>query len=167
MIPGVSSALAGPTFAGIPITQRGVAESFIVCTGVGRKGKDVQLPGYERSRTLIVLMGVARLAQVVETLTFTSTMKEEEGKASRRDGLAYPRNTPIAIIERASMSDQRVLMSTLENVVEALDSCGEQRPPGMIVIGWSVLALWGSGDVKVLDEVGMKTDDMELSLIHI
>ncbi|XP_006453846.1 hypothetical protein AGABI2DRAFT_196395 [Agaricus bisporus var. bisporus H97] len=161
VIPGVSSALAGPTFAGIPITQRGVAESFIVCTGVGRKGKDVQLPGYERSRTLIVLMGVARLAQVVETLTFTSTIEEEEGKASRRDGLAYPRNTPIAIIERASMSDQRVLMSTLENVVEALDSCGEQRPPGMIVIGWSVLALWGSGDVKVLDEVGMKTDDVE------
>jgi uroporphyrin-III C-methyltransferase len=158
VIPGVSSALAGPTFSGIPVTQRGVAESFVVCTGVGRKGRDVQLPGYERSRTLIILMGVARLPQVVETLTSTPSAEV----APRRDGPAYPRNTPIAIIERASMSDQRVLMSTLENVVEALNSSGEQRPPGMIVVGWSVLALWGSGDVEVLnDEVGRKTDDGE------
>jgi uroporphyrin-III C-methyltransferase len=107
-------------------------------------------------------MGVARLAQVVETLTFISSIEGVGmGVVSRRDGPAYPRNTPIAIIERASMSDQRILMSTLENVVEALDSCGEQRPPGMIVIGWSVLALWGSGDVEVLDDVGGKMDDVE------
>ncbi|KXN87813.1 putative uroporphyrinogen-III C-methyltransferase [Leucoagaricus sp. SymC.cos] len=162
VIPGVSSALAAPTFAGIPITQRGVAESFIVCTGVGRKGKDVKLPGYERSRTLVVLMGVARLAQVVDALVSASDAEdggdeEKSGtltktKTKRRDGLAYPRNTPIAIIERASMPDQRVLTSTLGNVVEALDSLGEQRPPGMMVIGWSVLSLWGAGDVEVLDE---------------
>ncbi len=50
VVPGVSSALAGPTFAGIPVTQRGAAESFIVCTGVGRKGKQVRLPGYERGK---------------------------------------------------------------------------------------------------------------------
>ncbi|KAF5352628.1 hypothetical protein D9756_006264 [Leucocoprinus leucothites] len=150
VIPGVSSALAAPTFAGIPVTQRGVAESFTVCTGVGRKGKEVQLPGYERSRTLVVLMGVARLPQVVEALT-SATSDDKYGVGSRREGAAYPGNTPIAIIERASMPDQRVLTSTLENVVEALDSCGEQRPPGMMVIGWSVLALWGKGDVEVLE----------------
>lgn len=160
IIPGVSSALAAPTFAGIPVTQRGVAESFIVCTGVGRKGKDVQLPGYERSRTLVVLMGVARLAQVVEALTSTSTSTAttSEKSSSRREGPAYPGNTPIAIIERASMPDQRVLTSTLENIVEALDSCGEQRPPGMMVIGWSVLALWGEGNVDVLEEEGEQKD---------
>ncbi|KAF9449997.1 hypothetical protein P691DRAFT_508533 [Macrolepiota fuliginosa MF-IS2] len=153
VIPGVSSALAAPTFAGIPVTQRGVAESFIVCTGVGRRGKEVQLPGYERSRTLVVLMGVARLTQVVQTLI-------DEKETSKREGALYPRNTPIAIIERASMPDQRVLTSTLENVVEALESSGEQRPPGMIIIGWSVLALWGKGDVEVLEE-GQITRDAE------
>ena len=147
VIPGVSSALAAPIFASIPITQRGVAESFIVCTGVGRQGKDVQLPGYERSRTLIILMGVARLTQVIEALTIIS---ENGATSSRREGAAYPKNTPVAIVERASMPDQRVLTSTLENVVKALNSCGEQRPPGMVVIGWSVLALWGEGDVNVL-----------------
>ena len=68
VIPGISSAFAAPLLANIPVTQRGVAESLVICTGVGRKGKDVRLPGYERSRTLVVLMGVARLPQMLEAL---------------------------------------------------------------------------------------------------
>ncbi|KAG6820862.1 hypothetical protein H0H93_010689 [Arthromyces matolae] len=152
VVPGVSSALAAPTFVGIPVTQRGVAESFMVCTGVGRKGKVVQLPGYERSRTVVILMGVARLSQVIEALTV-----DENGPG--RDRKAYPRHTPIAIIERASMPDQRVVFSTLNDIVKAMDSIGEQRPPGMMVIGWSVLALWGRGDVGVLDEGGESADE--------
>lgn len=147
VIPGVSSALAAPTFAGIPVTQRGVAESFIVCTGVGRAGKEVTLPGYERGRTTVVLMGVARIAQVLSALTSTG-----DDVTGRRDGPAYPENTPIAIIERGSMPDQRVIASTLQHIVAALESIGEQRPPGMFIIGWAVLALWGKGDVEVLNE---------------
>lgn len=154
VIPGVSSALAAPTFAGIPVTQRGVAESFMVCTGVGRKGKEVQLPGYDRARTLVVLMGVARLSQVIAAL-----LAEAGAGTGRRDGAAYPPHTPIAIIERASMPDQRVISSTLKDVVRALESVGEQRPPGMMVIGWAVLALWGKGNVDVLDECGGRTDE--------
>jgi len=95
-------------------------------------------------------MGVARLAQIIEALTIISEKGNITAISSRREGAAYPGNIPIAIVERASMPDQRVLTSTLENVVKALNSCGEQRPPGMIVIGWSVLALWGEGDVNVL-----------------
>ncbi|KDR85983.1 hypothetical protein GALMADRAFT_397387 [Galerina marginata CBS 339.88] len=153
VIPGVSSALAAPTFAGIPVTQRGVAESFIVCTGVGRKGKEVQLPGYERARTLVILMGVARIQQVINALLDAT----ETGK--RREGNAYPPHTPIAIIERASMPDQRVISSTLKDIVKALESSGEQRPPGMMIIGWAVLALSGHGDVGVLDEDGDRQDE--------
>ncbi|RDB24496.1 putative uroporphyrinogen-III C-methyltransferase [Hypsizygus marmoreus] len=153
VIPGVSSALAAPTFAGISVTQRGVAESFVVCTGVGRKGKEVQLPGYERAKTLVILMGVARLPQVIKALTGEEEMK------GRRDGIAYPLHTPIAIIERASMPDQRVISSTLKDIVVAMESAGEQRPPGMMIIGWAVLALWGKGDVAVLDEGGEQTDE--------
>lgn len=157
VIPGVSSALAAPTFAGIPVTQRGVAESFIVCTGVGRQGKEVKLPGYDRGRTLVILMGVARLAQVVKGLL--EEAEDEGGTSSRRDGLAYPQNIPIAIIERGSMPDQRVITSTLQSIVAALESVGEQRPPGMIVVGWSVLALWRKGDVGVLDEGPARDSD--------
>ena len=153
VIPGVSSALAAPTFAGIPVTQRGVAESFIVCTGVGRKGKEVQLPAYERARTLVVLMGVARLSQVIDALIETS------GTSKRREGQAYPPHMPIAVIERASMPDQRVISSTLKDIVKALDSNGEQRPPGMMIIGWAVLALNGQGDMGVLDDNGGTQDE--------
>jgi len=164
VVPGVSSALAGPTFAGIPVTQRGVAESFMVCTGVGRKGKEVQLPGYERGRTLVILMGVARLAQVIGALLelpSDSPLDALFGNGTqRRAGVAYPPHTPIALIERASMPDQRVIECTLENVVRALESVGEQRPPGMIIVGWSVLALWAKGDVEVLNE-GAEVDDTE------
>ncbi|KAF9461929.1 uroporphyrin-III C-methyltransferase [Collybia nuda] len=156
VIPGVSSALAAPTFAGIPVTQRGVAESFMVCTGVGRKGKEVQLPGYDRARTLVILMGVARLPQVIAALV-------AEKETGRRDGAMYPPRTPIAIIERASMPDQRVIASTLKDIVQALESVGEQRPPGMIIIGWAVLALWGKGNVDVLDDSGGCTDEARVS----
>ena len=97
VIPGVSSAPAGPTFAGIPVTQRGVAESPN-WLGVSRQGKEMQLPGYQRIRTLAILMGVARLTQVVKALT-----SKEEGSNARREGLAYPLHTLVAIIERASM----------------------------------------------------------------
>ncbi|KAK7043737.1 uroporphyrin-III C-methyltransferase [Paramarasmius palmivorus] len=153
VVPGVTSAIAAPTFAGIPVTQRGAAESFFVCTGVGRKGKEVQLPGYERGRTLVILMGVARLSQVVSTLLSPNA-------GHQRGGQAYPPHTPIAIIERASMPDQRILETTLKDVVQALESLGEQRPPGMIVVGWSVLALWADGNVNVLDE-GAESGDTE------
>ncbi len=78
-----------------------------------------------------------------------------------RDGAVFPPYTPIAIIERASSSDQRMVASTLEGIVEALEGCGEQRPPGMMLIGWSVLALEGRGDVTIQDD-GMSSDGEEL-----
>jgi uroporphyrin-III C-methyltransferase len=146
IIPGVSSALAGPVFSGIPLTQRGVAESFIVCTGAGRKGKEVKLPGYERGRSLVILMGVARLPQVLESLT------GDDPERLKRDGTRYPSYTPIALVERASMPDQRVVEGTLQSIETAMASAGEQRPPGMLIIGWSCLALWGEGDTSILDD---------------
>ena len=142
VIPGVSSCMAGPAMLGIPVTQRGVAESMVLCTGVGRAGKKVQLPGYVRSRTLALLMGVARIGSIVEVLTGT----DQPG----RDGPAYPPHLPIAIIERASSPDQRAIHSTLQHVEEALKTL-EERPPGMMLIGWAVLALEGKGRVDVLD----------------
>lgn len=142
VIPGVSSALAGPLMMGIPVTQRGVAESLILCTGVGRQGRAVQLPGYIKSRTLLVLMGVARIASILDVLTSATSQG--------RDGAAYPKQLPIAVVERASSPDQRVVLSTLEHIEEALRSM-EERPPGMMVIGWAALALEGKGRVDVLD----------------
>jgi len=103
VVPGVSSALAGPTFSNISLTQRSVAESFIVRTGIGRQGKAVSLPGYARNRTMVLLMGVARLGGIIDALV----QKDVEDGKGRRDGAAYPPHLPIAIIESASMPDQR------------------------------------------------------------
>ncbi|GAA5901286.1 uroporphyrinogen-III C-methyltransferase [Sporobolomyces salmoneus] len=139
VIPGLSSCLAGPTIAGIPVTQRGVAESLVVCTGVGRGGRIVQVAGYERGKTLCVLMGVARLRSLVESLLEHPTSK-------------YPPYLPIALIERASSPDQRVVASTIEQLADVLDNLPPHRPPGMIVVGWAVMCLDGEGDMTVLDD---------------
>lgn len=114
----------------------------------------MKLPGYERSRTLVILMGVARLPQVLETLQADCAASN-----GRRDGPAFPSSTPIALIERASMPDQRVICSTLRDIAAGLDSVGEHRPPGMLVVGWSVLSLWGKGDVSILEEGAEEQDD--------
>jgi uroporphyrin-III C-methyltransferase len=139
VIPGLSSCLAGPTIAGIPVTQRGVAESLVVCTGVGRGGRIVQVAGYERGKTLCVLMGVARLRSLVESLLDHPTSK-------------YPPYLPIALIERASSPDQRVVASTIEQLADVLDNLPPHRPPGMIVVGWAVMCLDGEGDMTILDD---------------
>jgi len=157
VIPGVSSALAGPLMFNIPVTQRGVAESMVLCTGVGRKGKAVTLPGFERSRTLCLLMGVARLSSVIDVLTRPSE-GSLDGITGHRAGPAYPLHTPIAIVERASSPDQRMIASTLGGIVAALERVGEQRVPGMMVIGFACLALAGEGDVGVLDD-GPEADE--------
>ncbi|KAJ3867166.1 uroporphyrin-III C-methyltransferase [Lentinula novae-zelandiae] len=149
VIPGVSSALAAPTMLDIPCTQRGASTSFLITTPVGKGGKMLDMPKYERSRTVVVLMGVARLRSVVKTLI---------GSGKDAD---YPPYIPIAIIERASMPDQRVVESTLEDIEHAMESAevGAQRPPGMMVIGWSVSALWGDGNVDVLStKIGNSED---------
>ncbi|KAK9894322.1 hypothetical protein P389DRAFT_212801 [Cystobasidium minutum MCA 4210] len=162
VVPGISSAFAAPLMAGIPVTQRGVSESVTVTTGVGRKGKGVKLPGYERSRTLTVLMGVARLEGVVNALISEDGTEGNGREGGGRQGAAYPPYCPIAIIEKASSPDQRLVASTLEGIVSAMERVGEQRPPGMMIIGWSVLALEGKGDVEVLDGVeGLSSEELE------
>lgn len=157
VIPGISSAIAAPLMVGLPVTQRGSADSLVLCTGVGRGGKKVKLPGYDRGRSLIVLMGVARLGAVVDILTkgygLPAGEQPQAGEEDQdRTGPPFPPHTPIAIIERASSSDQRLLASTLSGILSALESSGEQRPPGMILIGWAVLSLEGKGNVDVLDD---------------
>ncbi|BGP03424.1 Uroporphyrin-III C-methyltransferase [Rhodotorula toruloides ATCC 204091] len=139
VLPGLSSSLAGPTLAGIPVTQRGVAESVVVCTGVGRGGRDVAPAPYERGKTLCVLMGVARLSSLVKALMDHPTSP-------------YPPHLPIALVERASSPDQRVVASTIDRLAAVLETLPPHRPPGMIVVGWAVLCLEGEGDMGILDD---------------
>ena len=153
VIPGLSSCLAGPTITGIPVTQRGVAESLVVCTGVGRGGRNVAVEGYERGKTLVVLMGVAVLPQLVEALL-------------NHPKSVYPSYLPIALIERASSPDQRTISATISTLPSVLASLSAHRPPGMLVIGWGVMCLEGTdgkGDMKILDEdLGKEHDEAKV-----
>ncbi len=124
-----------------------------------------------RSRTYLDRPhGVARLRAVVATLTGNHPQSGSSGgvideeSVGDREGPVFPPHTPIAIIERASSSDQRMVASTLEGIVEALENSGEQRPPGMMVIGWSVLSLEGQGDVTIQDDAMTISSPAELEI---
>jgi uroporphyrin-III C-methyltransferase len=99
-------------------------------------------------------MGIARLSSVL------SSLLDEDSDGANRDGCRYPAHLPIALVERASMPDQRIIEGTLADIQTALESVGEQRPPGMLIVGWAVLALWGKGDVEVL-HVGVEEAEEE------
>ncbi|KAI0172500.1 uroporphyrin-III C-methyltransferase [Hypoxylon sp. FL1284] len=141
VLPGVTSALSAPLFAAIPATQRDVADQVLVCTGTGKKGKPPQPPEFVASRTVVFLMALHRVAGLVDELTaHTEAEKgaggsdggEEKKEKSRRQ--LWPRDTPCAVVERASCPDQRVIRTTLARVAEAVEHEGS-RPPGLLVVG--------------------------------
>ncbi|KAF2273699.1 uroporphyrin-III C-methyltransferase [Westerdykella ornata] len=149
VLPGITSALSAPLFAAIPPTHRSVADQVLICTGTGRKGAAPDHPEYVESRTVVFLMALHRLSSLVETLT---TAK------------GYPKETPCAVLERASCPDQRVIRTTLENVCAAVEVEGS-RPPGLLVVGKACSVLrkfhqkWVVEDgFQALDNIGMEGD---------
>lgn len=133
VLPGVTSALSAPLFAGVPCTQRDVADQVLVCTGTGKKGVPPVPPEFVASRTVVFLMALHRISGLVGELT--TFAEGEEGRA------LWPVDTPCAVIERASCPDQRVIRTTLRHVVEAVEQEGS-RPPGLLVVGAACEALW-------------------------
>jgi len=124
VIPGISSALAGPLAAGIPVTHRGIANRVVFCTGMNKDEAVPDVPPYHKEQSCVFLMAVGRLAELVEAL--------------QSDG--YPDSTPVAIIERATTPRERTLRSDLANVVGDAGAA-EVKPPAIIVVGGVVLAL--------------------------
>lgn len=127
VVPGVSSALAGPAAAEIPVTHRGLSRQFTVVTAETGKGA----PGLDYSalataETLVVLMGRRALPRFCRSLI-------EAGK---------PAETPAACIERATTPFQRVVRGTLESLPRLAD-LHEIHAPAVTVIG-AVAALAGA-----------------------
>ncbi|KAF3086726.1 hypothetical protein TWF102_010914 [Orbilia oligospora] len=121
VLPGITSALSAPLYAAIPPTHRAVADQILICTGTGRKGVPPDPPVYVKSQTTVFLMACHRLASLVDGLVKTK---------------GWPEEVPCAVIERASCEDQRVVRSTLKNIVAAIEEVGS-RPPGLFVVGWA------------------------------
>ncbi|KAJ9641575.1 uroporphyrin-III C-methyltransferase [Coniosporium tulheliwenetii] len=139
VLPGITSALSAPLFAAIPATHRAVADQVLICTGTGRKGAAPDPPSYVESRTVVFLMALHRLGALVDSLIC------EDKK--------WPKETPCAVLERASCPDQRVIRTTLEYVCAAVEEEGS-RPPGLLVVGKACEVLFRSGGQKWVVEEG-------------
>jgi uroporphyrin-III C-methyltransferase len=118
-IPGITSAIAVPEYAGIPVTHRGVTVSFRVVTGHESKNKDhSQIPweNYKTDDTIVFLMGLHRLERITSKLI-------EIGK---------PKDYPIAVISRGTTVDEKTVVGTLENIYE---KAKDLPTPALIVVG--------------------------------
>jgi uroporphyrinogen III methyltransferase/synthase len=116
IVPGISSAIAGPAYAGIPITHRDLASQFTVFTGHEDPSREESALDYEmlaRSPgTKVFLMGVERLAAISEKLM-------EEGAAPE---------TPVALVRWATTARQETLVSTLGKIATDVQSSGFKAP---------------------------------------
>jgi uroporphyrin-III C-methyltransferase len=117
VVPGVSSALAAPASAGIPLTHRGIASGFAVVTGHCLGEDRVDWAALARIETLVVLMGAARLAEIAALLL--------------RHG--RPASDPVAVIERATLPGSRVWTGTLGEL--AGGEILEIGSPATLVVG--------------------------------
>lgn len=117
VVPGVSSAIAAPAYAGIPLTHRHRSSAFAVVTG--HAAGDPQQLDWEalaRVGTLVVLMGLGELRAIV----------------SRLHALGKPGTTPVAVISRGTAAEQVVVRGTLADIAERANALAS---PATIVIG--------------------------------
>jgi len=119
IVPGVTSAIAVPAYAGIPVTHRGVACSVAFVTGHSAGCKPLDLNWQALAQgvdTLVFLMGVHNLPTIVTSLI-------EAGRSPE---------TPVALIEQGTLPQQKVVTGTLANILE---KAAELKPPATIIVG--------------------------------
>lgn len=152
VLPGITSSLSAPLFAGIPVTHRSVADQVVICTGTGTKGAAPDPPAFRKGKTVVFLMALHRLDGLITSLT--------SPESGRDAGKLWPKHTPCAVIERASCPDQRVIRSTLEHVCQAVHEEGS-RPPGLLVVGSACHVLYEVDSEKrwVVEEGFKELDD--------
>ena len=120
VVPGVTSALAGPAFAGIPMTDRRSASSVAIVTGHQRQGGDrVDLGALgQAADTVVFLMGVLQLRENLQAMV---------------DGGLDPA-TPAAVIRWATRADQQTVVGTAGDLADLAEAEG-LRPPAVVVVG--------------------------------
>ena len=121
VLPGVTSSIAAPAYAGIPVTHRGLASSFAVITGHEDPAKDDTSINWEHLAlgvdTLVFLMGVGRLEEIAWRLT-------ENGRAA---------DTPVAVVEWGTLLRQRVVSGTLATIAGDVRAAGVGSPAVTVV----------------------------------
>ena len=122
IVPGVTSAIAGPAYAGIPLTHRGISTTFTVVSGSEDPSKAESTVPWEvlakNGGTLVVLMGWASLEKILKTL-------QQEGLSA---------TTPAALVQWGTWTKQRTVTGNIENILEKGQEAG-LTPPVITVIG--------------------------------
>jgi len=118
VIPGITSAIAAPSYAGIPVTHRRYDPAVVFITGKQERERLDWSALAKLNATIIILMGVSSLKENVERLL-------KHGKNP---------DTPVAIIENATTPNQRTIIGTLANIVKIAER-ERVKAPAVIVIG--------------------------------
>lgn len=119
LIPGISSALAVPATQLIPLTCRGINESFWVTTGTTRTGEisaDIQWAA-QSSATVVILMAMSKLEAIMETFSYY-------GK----------KDTPVAIIQNGTTATEKMVIGTVKDIFFKAQYAGMSNP-AIIVVG--------------------------------
>ncbi len=121
VVPGISSALAGPASVGVPLTHRGVSTQFTVFTGhemPGKEGSDLDIAAIAATGgTKVILMGMSRLRATLDALVQAGMNPQ----------------TPAAAVQWATTLRERVVQATLGSLADAVE--GVLGAPAVVVLG--------------------------------
>ncbi len=122
VVPGVTSAIAAPAYAGIPLTHRDHASSFLVATGHENPAKPESAIEWQKlttaADTLVFMMGTQNLPDIVGRLVI-------HGR---------PEDTPAAVVRWGTTPEQRTVVGTLVDIADKVKSAG-LTPPAVLVVG--------------------------------
>jgi len=120
VVPGITSSVAVPAYAGIPVTHRGLTQSYTVATGHGKPGPQgaLDLADLPKGGTLVFMMSVKNLANLMNSL-------QECGHSP---------DTPAAVIEWGTYPRQRTVVGTIGTLAERAQAEGFE-PPAVTVVG--------------------------------
>lgn len=121
VVPGVTSAVAAPAYAGVPVTHRGLASSFAVVTGHEDPAKENEAVDWRKLATavdtIVLLMGTKTLPRVVELLIEAGRLPE----------------TPVAVVQWGTLANQRTVTGTLSDIVARAAEAGVTSPAVTVV----------------------------------
>jgi uroporphyrinogen III methyltransferase/synthase len=115
IVPGITSALAAPSYAGIPPTHRDFTPNLAIVTGHRKEGEEIEIPN---AGTIVFLMGVANIPRIIDSLL-------KAGWSPR---------TKIAAVENGTRYNQRVIAGMLENFVQTIKEA-DLHTPAIFVVG--------------------------------
>lgn len=145
VIPGVTSAISVPESVGIPVTHRGMSQSFHVITGHTKSSKNTLTDNYEilakLDGTLVFLMGLSNLEQIVDSLV----------------GFGKDINTPSAVISNGTMNNEKTVRGKLSDIVSKVKA-ENIVTPAIIIIG-------NTASLKFVQERNKQLSNVKIGII--